>query len=98
MREEEGWGEMRGSIDREKEKDREREREENCVCVCVFVCVVAPNIFAEAVERIVYHWVWIIEPLATFTGLQSSSSSSGDGRPKIGTLEGRQPSFRRTLT
>ena len=41
MREEEGWGEMRGSIDREKEKnrEREREREENCACVCVCVCV-----------------------------------------------------------
>ena len=42
MREEEGWGEMRGSIDREKEKnrerEREREREENCVLfVCLFV-------------------------------------------------------------
>ena len=40
MREEEGWGEMRGSIDREKEKKRERERERErergklCVCVC----------------------------------------------------------------
>ena len=37
MREEEGWGEMRGSIDREKEKkgERERERERKTVCVCV---------------------------------------------------------------
>ena len=35
MREEEGWGEMRGSIDREKEKNRERERERKTVCVCV---------------------------------------------------------------
>ena len=33
MREEEGWGEMRGSIDREKEKNRERERKTVCVCV-----------------------------------------------------------------